>query len=86
MRCKLGRNYVTIMVKTALLNASVTADAPHTVRTTTTDDDKIKALIETNRHVTIREIAEKLNISNSSVYLHLQQLGYVNWMLVSLTN
>lgn len=53
-------------------------DAPHTGRPTTTDDHKIKALIETNRRMTTREIAEKLDISNSTVYLHLQQLGYVN--------
>ena len=53
-------------------------DASHTDRPTTSDDDKIKALIETNPRMTTREIAEKLDISNSIVYLHLQQLGYVN--------
>ena len=43
------------MVRTALLNASVSIrlltfvleDAPHTGCSTTTDDDKLKALIET---------------------------------------
>lgn len=39
-------------------------DAPLTSRLTTTDDDKIKALIETNRHMTTREIGEKLDILN----------------------
>ncbi|EYC13691.1 hypothetical protein Y032_0043g868 [Ancylostoma ceylanicum] len=57
-------------------------DAPHNGRPATTDDDKIKALIETNRHITTQEIAEKLDISNSTAYLHLQQLGYVHKLYV----
>ncbi|EPB66013.1 hypothetical protein ANCCEY_14900, partial [Ancylostoma ceylanicum] len=53
-------------------------DTPHTGHPTTTDDNKIKRLVETNRRMTTREIAEKFDIPNSTVYLHLQQLGYVN--------
>ena len=55
-------------------------DAPYTDCPTTTDDDKIRMLIETNRHIErlAREIAEKLDILNSTVYLHLQQFRYVN--------
>ena len=53
-------------------------DAPYTDRPPTTDDYKIKALIKTNWHMTTREIVEKLDILNSTVCLHLQQLGYVN--------
>ena len=53
-------------------------DVPHTGRPTTTDDDKIKPLIEINRSVTTREIVEKLDASYSTIYLHFQQLGYVN--------
>ena len=53
-------------------------DAPHTGRPITIDDEKIKALIQTNRRMTTQEIPEKLDILNSTVYLHLQELGYVN--------
>ena len=51
-------------------------DAPYAGRPTTTDDDKIKASIESNRRLTTWKIAEKLGISNSIVYL--QQLSYIN--------
>ena len=53
-------------------------DAPRSARLTEVDDDKIKAMIENNRRGTAREIAEKLNISNTCVERHLKQLGYVN--------
>ena len=57
-------------------------DASHSGRLTTIDDDKIKALIKSNRCMTIREIAENFDTSNSSVYLPLQQLVYVNKLRV----
>ena len=47
-------------------------------RPITTDEDKIKALIETNRYVITQEIAEKFYILSSTIYLYLQQLGYIN--------
>ena len=53
-------------------------DAPRSERPTEVDDYKIKAMIENNRRSTTREIAEKLNISHTSVERHLKQLGYVN--------
>ena len=53
-------------------------DAPRSGRPTEVDDDKVKAMIENNRHSTTREIAEKLNISHTCVERHLKQLGYVN--------
>ena len=53
-------------------------NAPHIGRPTTTDDDKIKALSKTYRRMKTREIAEKLDISISTVCLHLQQLDYLN--------
>ncbi|XP_066137443.1 histone-lysine N-methyltransferase SETMAR-like [Euwallacea fornicatus] len=53
-------------------------DAPHTGRPITIDDDKIKALVEANRRTTTRGIAEKLNISNLTVSLHLKKIGYVS--------
>ena len=62
-------------------------DAPRSGRPTEVDDDKIKAMIENNRHSTTQEIAEaeKLNISHSCLERHLKQLGYVNkldiWVL-----
>ena len=53
-------------------------DAPRSGRPTEVDNDKIKAVIENNRHSTTQKIAEKLNISHTCVERHLKQLGYVN--------
>ena len=53
-------------------------DAPRPGRPTEVDDDKIKAIIESNRRSMTREIAEKLNTSHICVERHLKQLGYVN--------
>ena len=53
-------------------------DALRSGRPTEVDDDKIKAMIENNRRSTIREIAEKLNISHTYVERHFKQLGYDN--------
>ena len=52
-------------------------DAPRSGRPTEVDDDKIKTMIENDQRSTIREIAEKLNISHTCVTRHLKQLGYV---------
>ena len=41
-------------------------DAPRSRPPTDVDDDKIKAMLENNRRSTTREIAEKLDISNST--------------------
>lgn len=41
-------------------------DAPRSGKTIEVDDDKIKALMESNRRLTIREIAKTLNLSKSS--------------------
>ena len=41
------------------------------------DDDLIKAIIDSNRHSTTREIAEKLHVSHTCIENHLKQLGYV---------
>lgn len=53
-------------------------DAPRSGRPTKVDDNKIKALIESNPHYTTREIAETLNVHHSSVHDHLKKLGYVS--------
>ena len=41
------------------------------------DDDLIEAIIDSDRHSTIREIAEKLHVSRTCIENHLEQLGYV---------
>ena len=41
------------------------------------DDDLIKAIIDSDRHSTTREIAEKLQVSHTCIENHLKQLGYV---------
>lgn len=53
-------------------------DDPRSGRPTEVDDDKIKALMDSNPRYTTREVAEILNMSNSSVYNHLKTLGYTN--------
>ena len=53
-------------------------DSPRARRPIEVDDDKIKAMIESNQRSTTRVIAEKLNISHTRVQRHLKQLGYVN--------
>ena len=39
--------------------------------------DQIKAIIESDRHVTEREIEEMLNIPKSTINRHIQRLGLV---------
>ena len=41
------------------------------------DDDLIKAIIDSDRHSTTREIAEKLRVSRTCIENRLKQLGYV---------
>ena len=41
------------------------------------DDDLIKAIIDSDRHGTTREIAEKLYVSHTCLENRLKQLGYV---------
>jgi len=38
-------------------------------------DDQIKAIIEEDRHITVREIAERLNVSHTTIENHLKCLG-----------
>ncbi|KAK6037633.1 hypothetical protein COOONC_24862 [Cooperia oncophora] len=51
------------------------------------DDDLIKAIIDSDRHSTTREIAEKLHVSHTCIENHLKQLGYVQkldtWFLMN---
>ena len=41
------------------------------------DDDQIKAINESNRHVTVRKIEEMLQIPQSTIDRHIQRLGLV---------
>ena len=49
-------------------------DAPRSGRPVEADEDTIKALIDANRRITTCEIAERLNLSNSTVHDHLKRL------------
>jgi len=42
------------------------------------NEGSIKALIDANRRITTREIAERLTLSNSVVHHHLKRLGFIS--------
>jgi len=42
------------------------------------DEDKIKVLIETNRRITIREIATRLDVPKSTICDYVKRLGFVS--------
>ncbi|XP_046837279.1 histone-lysine N-methyltransferase SETMAR-like [Vespa crabro] len=50
-------------------------DAPRSGKPVEADKDTIKALVDANRRITTREISESLNLSSSTVYDHLKDLG-----------
>ncbi|XP_017795708.1 PREDICTED: histone-lysine N-methyltransferase SETMAR-like [Habropoda laboriosa] len=50
-------------------------NAPRSGRPVEADKDAIKALVDANRRITTREIGERLNLSNSTVYGHLKGMG-----------
>ena len=50
-------------------------DAPRSGRPVEADEDTIKTLIDANRRITTREIAERLNLSNSiNIHDHLKRV------------
>ena len=53
-------------------------DAPQSGRPVEVDSDQIRTLIENKQHYTMRETADILKISRSSVENHLYQLGCVH--------
>jgi len=53
-------------------------DAPRSGKPVKANEDTIKALIDANRRITICEIAERLNLSNSIVHDHLKRLGLIS--------
>ncbi|KAK6062079.1 hypothetical protein COOONC_00245 [Cooperia oncophora] len=57
--------------------AKFRSDEERSGRPVEVDDDLIKAIIDSDRHSTTREIAEKLHVSHTCIENHLKQLGYV---------
>ena len=55
-----------------LLKDEQRSDRPNEV-----NDDQIKAIIESDRHVTVREIEEMLKIPKSTIDLHIRRLRLV---------
>ena len=53
-------------------------DAPQSGRPVEVDGDQIETLLENREHYTMREIADILKASKSSLENHLHQLGYVH--------
>ena len=47
-------------------------------------DDQIKAIIESDRHVTVRKIEEMLKIPKSTIDRHIQRLGLVKKIDISI--
>lgn len=41
------------------------------------DDDKMKAIIESHHHITVREIGKQLNVSHTTIEHHIKRLGLV---------
>lgn len=64
-------------------------DQPCSGRPSTIDDDIVSALVENNPRITTEEIAERMNIDNSSAFRHLKKLGFTSkldtWVPHSLT-
>ena len=52
-------------------------DEPRSSRPSDVDEDDIKASIELDSHVTVREIGEKLKIPKSTVRRHINCLGLI---------
>ena len=52
-------------------------DEERSGRSNEVDDDQIKAIIEPDRHVTVREIEEMLKIPKSTTDRHIERLGLV---------
>ena len=55
----------------------VLKDEQRSGRPNEVNDDQIKAIIESDRHVTMREIAEMLKMPKSTIDRHMQRLGLV---------
>ncbi|XP_018057226.1 PREDICTED: histone-lysine N-methyltransferase SETMAR-like [Atta colombica] len=60
-------------------------DAHRSDRPSKIDDDEMKALVQANKHSTVRELATALKVSVGSVHGHLKSLSFVKkldvWIL-----
>ena len=52
-------------------------DKPRPGRLLEADVDKIKSLVDANHRITTRQIAERLNLSNATVHMHMKRLGLI---------
>ena len=52
-------------------------DTPRPGRPLQADVDKIKSLVDANRRITAREIAQRLNLSKATVHKHMKRLGVI---------
>lgn len=53
-------------------------DQPRSGRPSGIDDDIVHALVERNPRITTEDIAERLNIDNSTAFRHLKKLRYIS--------
>ena len=58
-----------------------TKDKTLSGRPSDADEDDIKALIELDYHVTLREIEEKLKMPKSTNHMHIKRLGLVKSLI-----
>ncbi|XP_047370017.1 histone-lysine N-methyltransferase SETMAR-like [Vespa velutina] len=72
-----GKNAVQVRKKLTNVYGEdvLTVHAPSSERPVEADKDTIKPLVDANRQITTREIGERLNLSNSTVYDYLKGLG-----------
>ncbi|PIO60601.1 hypothetical protein TELCIR_17901 [Teladorsagia circumcincta] len=62
-------------------------DRQRSGRLSSVGNDQIKMLIETNRHITTRELGERLGVPKSTIHKHLMGLGFLNAVMFGyLTN
>ena len=52
-------------------------DVQRSGRPNEVDDDQIKAIIESDHHISVREIEEMLKMPKSTIDRHIQRLGLV---------
>ena len=57
-------------------NRMIFRDRPRSGRPIGIDDGHIEAIIETDRHIIVREIVQKLNSCKTTFDDHLRNLGY----------
>ena len=76
VNCLTGRTCQNLLKKFRSGDFSL-KDGQHSGRPSEVDDDIMKAIIESNRHITVREIAKQLNVSHATIENHIRRLGHV---------